>query len=139
MLRGVLNDSLSSHSSFFDRFVGVFIILSIITIVVLLGLLTYKIVDSMDVPSVGTVETVIEAKQITPAHHTPMMIGKVFVMQYHPKTYQVCFRMDGWYFCPNVSRDFFDYVNIGDKIEVDYGFGRLSGSYRVIGIRLLNQ
>lgn len=139
MFREFLSDIFSPHSSFFDRFIGAFIILCIIAIVILLGLITYKIVDTKNVPFAGTAETMVEAKQITPAHLTSIMIGKVVGVQYHPRTYQICFRMDGWYFYPNVSKGFFDYVNIGDKIEVDYGFGRLSGLYHLIGIRLVNQ
>jgi hypothetical protein len=112
------------------------IALVILIVAGLLGLLAFTIVDSVGVSPTKTTVTAIEVKHIVPAYTVIVMAGKVPTSQYHPESYQLHFKIDGEEISSSVKKKFFDDVNVGDKIEVDYGLGRLSKFYQPKRIRL---
>lgn len=130
MIRDILSDIFSPYSSFGERCLAVIIALVILIVVGLLGLLAFTIVDSVGVSPTKTAVTMIEDKHIVPAYTTIIMAGKVPTPQFHPESYQIHFKIDGEKISSSVKKNFFDDVNVGDKIKVDYGFGRLSKSYQ---------
>lgn len=136
MIRGILDDIFSPYSSFGDRFFAALIALFIIGLV---GLLSFFLIDSVSITSTKTVVTVVEAKQVVPAHTTTtmVMIGKILhpIITHHPESYYLHFKIDDEELDSGVEKEFFDTVDVGERIEVDYGFGRLSGSYNPVRFR----
>ena len=139
MIRGILRDIFSRYSSFGDRCLAALIALLMLAGVGLLGLLAFILVDSVGITPSKTVITLVEAKQVVPAHTTTILVGKVIVPQYHPESYRVHFKIDEEEISPTVEKKFFDDINVGDKIEVDYGYGRLSNSHQPTQIRLVGR
>jgi len=140
MIRDVLGDIFSSYSSFEERCIGVFVALVALLVVAavgLLGLLAFVTVDSVGIIPTKTTTSVVEVKQVVPAHTTAILVGKVIVPQYHPESYRLHFKIDGEELSPTVEKKFFDHVRVGDRIEADYGFGRLSNSHHLTQIRLV--
>lgn len=139
MIRDILSDIFSPHSLLVDRCLAAFIALLMLVLVGLLGVLGYALVDSVGITPAKTAVTVVEVKQVVPAYTTVILTGKVTVPQYHPESYQLHFMIDGEKFSPTVEKRFFDDVNVGDRIEVDYGFGRLSNSRQPTRIKLVGR
>ena len=142
MIKETINDFFfSPYSSFVEKCIGAFVVLILLIIVGLLGLLSFIAIDSVGITPMKTVVTVVEEKRIIPSHTTTGLIpvGKVMVptIQHHPKSHRLRFKIDGKEFDYTVEKDFFDGLNAGDKIEVDYGFGRLTGQYWPARIRLV--
>jgi hypothetical protein len=138
MIREILSDIFSPYSLFGERCLAAFVALTIIGVVILLGFLTFSMVDSVGVRSTNKTITIIEDKMVVPAYTTFVLVGKVMVPQHHPESYQLHFDIDGEVVSPDVDMDFFNRVSIGDKIEVEYGFGRLSSSHVPTKIRLVS-
>ncbi|HOX30419.1 MAG TPA: hypothetical protein P5080_05635 [Candidatus Paceibacterota bacterium] len=126
MIRDLLDDIFSPNSSFWERCLGAILVLLILIVVVLVVLLGLNLVDHAGIVSTKTTITVVEAKQIIPAHSKFILVGKVPVRRHYPESYQLNFKIDGEEVSPTVEKKFFDSLKVGDKIEVDYGLGRLS-------------
>ncbi len=124
---GLFSDIFSPYSTFGERFRAFVILLVEIVVIGLLVFVAFCLIDSVAITPTKTTTTTIEAKQITPAHTTMIMAGKVMVPQYYPESYQLLFEIKGEEISSSVEKEFFDCVVTNDKIEVDYGFGRLSG------------
>lgn len=139
MFRDILSDIFSCYSSFGDRCMAAFLALLMLTVVGLLGLLAFTFVDSVGITSTKTTIATVEVKRVVPAYTTIILVGKVTVPQYHPESYRLHFKIDGENISFTVERKFFDDVNVGDGIEVDYGFGRLSNSHQPTEIRLVGR
>lgn len=101
------------------------------------ALLGFVLVDSVGITPTKTTITEVEMKQVVPAYTTTILVGKVMVPQFHPESYRLHFKIDGEELSPTVEKNFFDNIRVGDKIEVDYGFGRLSNSHKPTQIRLV--
>ncbi len=135
MIRDIVSDIISPHSSFGDRFLAALMALVMLLVSGLVALLGFVLVDSVGITPTKTATTVVEAKQVVSAYTTTVLMGKVFVPQYYPESYQVHFRIDGEELSPTIEKKFFDDIRVGDRIEVDYGFGRLSNSRQPTQIR----
>jgi len=122
MIKDILNN-ISPYSSFEDK--CLLAALMALCLVGLLGLLAFILVDSVGITPTKTTVTVVEEKQVVPAHTTYILVGKIFIPQHHPKSYRLHFKIDGKKVSLTVEKKFFDDIKVGDKIEVDYGFGRL--------------
>jgi hypothetical protein len=61
------------------------------------------------------------------------------VPQFHPESYRLHFEIEGEKISTSVKKKFFDDIRVGDRIEVDYGFGRLSNSHKPTQIRLVTR
>ncbi|HBP00536.1 TPA: hypothetical protein DD617_05125 [Candidatus Uhrbacteria bacterium] len=81
----------------------------------------------------------VEVKQVVPAHTSIILVGKVMIPQSYPESYRLHFKIDGKEVFSPIEKKFFNEVNVGDKVEVDYGFGRLSHSYQPTRIRLVDR
>ena len=139
MIRDMLSDVFSRYSSFGDRCLAALMALLMLAAVGLVVLLGFVLVDSVGITPTKTTITVVEVKEVVPAHITTILVGKVIVPQYRPESYRLHFKIDGEEVSPEVKKQFFDDVNVGDRIEVDYGFGRLSNSHQPTRIRLVSR
>ncbi|HSE35515.1 MAG TPA: hypothetical protein VLB83_05335 [Candidatus Paceibacterota bacterium] len=137
MIRDILRDIFSPYSLFGDRCLAALMALLMLAAVGLVVLLGFVLVDSVGITPTKTATTVVEAKQVVPAHTTTILVGKVIVPQHRPESYRLHFKIDGEELSPTVEKKFFDDVRVGDRIEVDYGFGRLSNSHQPTQIRLM--
>jgi len=139
MIKDILSDIFSPCSSFGDRCLAALMGLLMLAVVGLLGLLAFILVDSIGITPTKTTATVVEAKQVVPAHTTTILVGTVIVPQYHPESYRLHFKIEGEEVSPTVKKKFFDDIKVGDRIEVDYGFGRLSNSRQPTQIKLVER
>lgn len=99
----------------------------LITVVLLmLGFLGYLVVDTVGVPSEKSTVTAIEVKGVNPPYTTTMLVGRVLIPQYHPTSYWIQFKIDNDVFQTPVKELFFKDVYVETKIEVIYGYTRLS-------------
>lgn len=121
----------------FDKFLAVLMALLMVVLVGLMVWLVYLLIDSVGITATNTTITVVESKEVVSAHTTYILVGKVLVPQFQPESYRLHFRIDGTRVSSTVEKDFFDNVSIGDRIEVDYGFGRLSNSLQPTQIKLI--
>ncbi len=139
MIKWTLNDILSPHSSLGDRCLAALIALLMLFAFGLLGWLVFILVNSAGIAPTKTTVTVVEEKQVIPAYTvtTLVMSGKVMVpiTTYYPESRQLCFKIDGQGLKSTVDKKFFDRIKTGESIEVDYGRGRLNGSYEPVRIR----
>src|SRR5690348_1134582 len=84
------------------------------------------------VTSRKTIVTAVEEKRVNPAHTTWMQIGRVRFMQHHPASYHLQFTIEGNEVGSTVHKEFFDSLDVGDKIEVECEFGKLGNSYKPV-------
>lgn len=139
MIGDILDNIFSPYSSFGERCLAAFIVLTVLLAIGLVGLLVCMLVDSVGIAPTKTTVATVEAKQVIPAHTTTMLVGKIMVPQFHPESYRLHFKIDGYKISPTVEKKIFDEVNVGERIEVDYGFGRLSNTHQPTRIRLANR
>ncbi len=139
MIKDMLSDIFSPFSSFGEKCMSALMMLLMILVAGLLGWLIFILVNSVGITPTKTAITVVESKQVVPAHTTTMFVmsGKVMVpiTTYHPESYKLHFKIDVKDLESTVEKEFFDSVKTDEKIEVDYGFGRLNGSYEPVRIR----
>lgn len=139
MIMDILCDIFSPDSSFGDRVMASIMVILMLAVVALLGFLVYMLVDSVGITATKTTTTVVETKQIVPAHNTTsfIMAGKTTIPMttHHPESYHLQFKIDSKRIESEVNKGFFDNLDVGDLITVDYGFGRLSGSVEPVNIR----
>ena len=117
MIRHTLSDIFSRDSSFGEKCLVALMALLMLAIVGMLGLLAFILVDSVGITPSKTVITVVEAKQIVPAHIITGLAGQVPVLQYYPESYRLHFKIDEDEVSPTVEKNFFDDINVGDRIE----------------------
>jgi hypothetical protein len=139
MFKDIWNDIFSPRSSFGERCLAALLLLLVPVLAGVVGVVGYIIVDSVALTPTKTAVTTIEVKQVVPAYMTTLIAGKVIIPQYHPQSYRVRFKIDGEDVSSVIEKDFFDTVSVGDKIEVDYGFGRLSNSHHPTRIKLVGR
>jgi hypothetical protein len=136
------SDIFSPRSTIGTRLLASLISLLMLLMVGVLGVLIFIVINTACISPTRTIGATIEKKDIIPAYTTTTMIlaGKVIVPStvYHPESYNIHFKIDRSEVSMNVSKTFFKTIAIGDKIEVDYGFGRLNNSYEPVNIRLAN-
>jgi hypothetical protein len=141
MFKDIISDIFSHHSSLGDRLLALMIVLIMTIASGLLLFLVLLIVDSAALEGKETTTTTIEQLEVVPAHTTTsnILVGKVMVPQiiHHPESYHVHFDIKDTDTSISVSRPFFDSVDVGQRVEVNYGYGRLSGSYRPTAIRAI--
>jgi hypothetical protein len=137
MIRYILSDIFSPCSSFGDRCLAALMALLMLAAVGLVVLMGFFLIDSVGITPTKTATTVVEAKQVVPAYSTIILVDKVIIPQYYPESYLLHFKIDGEELSPMVEKKFFDDVRVGDRIEVDYGFGRLGNSRQPTQIRLV--
>ncbi len=124
----------SPSTSFGEKCALSLLALCMLSMVVFLGLSGLGVINSENLPSTGTAITVVEQKEIIPAY-TTMLPGS----SHQPESYLIKFKIEGKEKSFAPEKELFDGINPGDKIEVDYGHGRLTGSDKPIRIRLLNK
>lgn len=137
MIRDILSKIFYPYSSFGDRCLATLIALLMLTAVGLSGRLAFVLVDSVGITHTKTAITTVEVKQVVHAHTTAILVGRVLIPQCHPKSYRLHFKIDGEEISLTVKKKFFDDINVGDRIEVNYGLGRLSNSHQPTEIRLV--
>lgn len=124
------------------RCLAVLMALNILVGVVILGWLGlwgFYFVDSVGITPTKTAITVIEAKQVAPAHTAIIPVYKTIIPQYNPESYRLYFKIDGKQVSSSVEKKFFDSVKVRDRIEVIYGVGRLSNIRQPTRIRLIGR
>ncbi len=139
MFRDTIGDIFSPFLTFGDRCLAALTVLLMIVAIGLVVLLGFILVDSAGVTPTKTTITVVEAKEVVPARTTIILIDKVIVPQHHPESYRLHFKIDGEEVSPTVKEKFFNDIEVGDRIEVDYGFSRLSNSHQLRQIRLVRR
>lgn len=136
MIQDLLREIFSPYSAFGDRCLAALIALLMLAAVGLVVLLVVVLVDSVGITPTKTATVVVETKQVVPAYTTIILMGKIIVPQHHPESYRLHFNIEGEELSSMVEKEFFDGIRVGDRIEVDYGFGRLSNSHQPTEIRL---
>ncbi len=150
MFKEILDDIFSPYSTLVERCRGIFkaLLASVVSglfgiLVLLVVILVFTTADSMGIISTKTAVAVVEAKETLPAHvsTTVMFTGKVAVLIpiFHQESYQLLFKISGRELEFAVNKQFFDSLKPGDKIEIDYGFGRITGSPKPVKIRSMYQ
>jgi hypothetical protein len=140
MFRDLLRDIFSQYSTIGERCLALFIL--IITLVTVGGLmfLVFYFVDSVGIKATKTTTTIIESKEMIPSHSTTtfVMSGKVMIpiKTSYPESYELRFEINGTKCKATVKKEFFDGISVEEKIEVDYGFRRLTKSYEPVTIRV---
>lgn len=128
MIKELLSSIFSQNSSFVERSVAAVIALLILALtacIVLVGILVF---DEVGITPTKTTTTVVEAKEFMPAYATLIPAGKTMITQYHPEEYRLHFKIEEKQVLHRVDRELFDTIKVGDTIEVNYGFGRLSNT-----------
>lgn len=97
----------------------------------------YKMIDFAGLEPTKTITTVVKQKEFTQTQKTGRagFGGKVAISRtykYTEEVYKIWFMMDGESVSMPVSKTYFDSVESGQEIQVDYGYGRLSDSRRII-------
>lgn len=136
MIKELLNRIFSRDSSLGERSIAatiVLLVLALTTSIVFLGLV---LVDVAGITPTKTTTTVVEEKRFMPAYATIIPAGKTVITQYHPEEYRLHFKIGEKKVLHRVDRELFDTIKVGDRIEVDYGFGRLSNSPQPTNTRL---
>ena len=139
----IVSDIFSPYVSIGERILSVLVVVVVIGVIGVLGFLSFAVFNSMKVAATKTAITKIEKKEIIPAHSTTtfMMVKAMTipVTTHHPKSYCLRFKIDGRELSSFVKKEFSDSLSVGDKIEDDYGFGRLDGSYIPVKVRLVRK
>lgn len=139
MLRDVWNDIFSVHSSFADRFLAILLLLVTFGTAGLFVFAIFISINSVGITPSKTVITVVETKEFVPARtiYGMVPVGKAIVptMSRRSDSYEIHFKINGHSIESAVEEEFFKNLEVGDKIEVSYGFGRLTGSYEPVVIR----
>ena len=139
MFKFVWDQIFSPYTHSVDRFLmAVIAVLFLVLLgVLIVGMMSF--IDSVGVTPTKTTTTVVEQKHVVPAHTTiaMMLVGKVMVpiTTHHPESYYLDFKIDGKDMESSVDKNFFDKLTVGEKIEVDYGLGRLTGNCTSVNIR----
>jgi len=143
MIREFLSDIFDPNLSFGDRCLATLIVTLVVLLVPavigLLGLLGYMLADFAGIAPAKTAVTVVEEKKVVPAQTTVILMKNGMFPQCSPESYRLHFKIDGKELTFTVKREFFNSINVGDKIEVGYGFGRLTGSLQPIRIKLADK
>jgi hypothetical protein len=139
LIREILRVIFSPDSSFVDRSLEVIMALLMPITVALIVFLGFTFVDSVWITPTKTMITEVEMKQVVPAYTTTMLVGKVMVPQFHPESYRLHFKIEGENISFTVEKKFFDHIRVGERIEIDYGLGRLSKSHKPTQIRLVTR
>lgn len=133
MFRNLMHELFSPFSSFGDRCEAAFKVLLMLVVVAAFGGIVFIVVNSVGITPTKTMITEVESKRIIPAYTTTvfMMTGKIMlpVVTHHPESYCLHFKIDNRELESTVKKEFFKNLSVGDKIEVYYGFKRLSDSY----------
>lgn len=109
-------------SSFLNLLMG----LLVLVVLIMLGFLGFLAVDTIGVQPEKSTVTIIDTKGVNPPYTSTMLVGKVLIPQYHPTSYWIQFKIDNDVFQTPVKELFFKDVYVGTKIEVSYGYTRLS-------------
>lgn len=139
MIRDMLRSAFPQYWSFGDRRLAAIMAVLMLALIGLMGWLALIVIDSANIAPTKTIVTVVETKEVVPAHTTTMVVfvGKAALptMTYNPKSYHLHFKITGKELDFAAEKKFFDEINTGDKIEVDYGLGRISGDCIPMKIR----
>lgn len=139
MLKDFWNDIFSRHSSFGYKCLAGFILLGTLVLFGLIGVLLFIAVDTVGITPTKTMTTMVEAKQVSSAYTSFIHMGKSIIPQYHSASYRLLFKIDEEEVDHTVEKEFFDTINVGDTIDVDYGQKRLSGSHMPTSIRFVGR
>jgi len=104
---------------------------------VFLCFLLFFIVDTCGVQSTNQVLTKMKCKEIDPGHVVTTVHNGVGMPQYYPPSYHVCFYIAGELVTTEVSKEMFYQAEVGDALDVAYGFGRLSREIQVDTVRVV--
>ncbi|MGC8775704.1 MAG: hypothetical protein ACP5QN_00060 [Minisyncoccia bacterium] len=137
MVKDLLRD-IFSKTSFNEKCMSVFLLLLIVMTLISWGMLIFTIIASMGIFPTKTVVTVVEAKKVIPAYNTSVMVGKIIIPQHQPGYYQIRTKIENEEIDIPVEKDFFDKINVGEKIKVDYGL-KIFNSYQLIKITQLTR
>ncbi len=137
MIREILSDIFSPYSSLGERCWATLIVLLVLVIVGLFCYLGFTFVDSAAITPTRMTVTVVDVKEVVPAYTTIIMVRNVTIPEYNPESYRLHFKLDGEKVSSSVEKKLFEEINVGDRIEVVYGFGRLSKSHQPTRIRLI--
>ncbi|MBY0537797.1 hypothetical protein K2P47_00175 [Patescibacteria group bacterium] len=136
MIRDLWDDLVGSGTDLLDRCLALLMFLVIGLGAVLVFFLGYLLIDWIGITSTYSAVTAVEMKQIHSSYTTLMPVGKLMIPQYHPESYSIYFSITNELVSSYVTRSFFTTVDIGDQIQVEYGFGRLSGEFYAINITI---
>lgn len=137
MIREILDAIFSRSSTLGDRFMAIVIVLIALVAFGILVLLGFIFFDSVGVDASKTAMTVINKKEVIPAHNTAVPVGKIMTIQHHPASYRIRFEIDERGVDFSVKKKFFDDIKVGDSIEVKYGYGRFTNSPQPKSVRLV--
>lgn len=133
MIRDLSETIFSRRSSLVEKLCAIITAFFLLACAALFAFMIFDFFNSEGLKATKTAITVIELKQVVPAHSSTITIvaGKVIFPQttHHPESYRIHYSIDGKKLDSSVSKVFFDNVKIGSKIEVDYATTRLDGSY----------
>jgi len=99
---------------------------------------TVFIVDTCGVQSTNQVLTKMKCKEIDPGHVVTTIHNGIGMPQYYPPSYHVCFYIAGELVTTQVSKELFYQAEVGDALDVAYGFGRLSREIQVDTVRVVH-
>jgi hypothetical protein len=142
MISELFEDLFSSYSSISDRLLAGLLLLLMVVVVALLTWLAYVLVDQVNVTATRSTVSVIEEKHVIPGHTATTLIpmGKVLmpITSYQAATYHLEYQIEGRVIDSSVEKPFYDQAHVGDRMRVEYGRGRLSGSSVPTSFQLAN-
>ena len=141
LLQGPWRLLIGTGSSLGDRVISLILLVMVMAVVVVVLGIIFSIIDSVGIKPARTVKTVVDKKEVIPAHTTTSLVscGKALVpiRNHHPEAYKLHFQIDRQSHDFGVEKEFFDRLANGSRIEVDYGFGRLSGACVLLAARIV--
>lgn len=137
MIRRFLNRINSDSPSVLGKCLFYVVALTLSVIVIAMMWLVFFEVDSFDIISPKTSTVTVEEKVVVPGTWTISFGHGLFQSYYKPEAYQVYFEIDGETTSFLIEKSDFDHLEVGDTIEADYGFTRLTNSPKLMRIRLV--
>lgn len=102
------------------------------------GWLAFHGVNEIGISSPRVASTVVSGKRYTEGFYTYTYVNGAMVPTYNPEQYYVHFTAEDKPVSMSVSAQFYFTIAEGDKIKVDYGYGRLNGEIVAKKITKLN-
>ncbi len=126
MLDVLWNSVTSRDSSFGERIAASLALLFLVITGGLVSLLVLHTVDVAGIAPVQSANTVITAKEGTPASTSYVPVGKTIIPQGRSATFRLYFDIEEKNLSLKVMKGLFEHVSVGDRVVVQYGFGRIS-------------
>jgi hypothetical protein len=120
-----------------DKYVERFHIIMASILVAIFGWCFFLFINVGWVTPTQTTYSIVESKRINSGSFSIIWIDSTPIFLSDSDSYYLQFKIKNTDVYCTVDKSFFDTVNIGEKIEVAYGFGRLDHSYQPVNVKLV--